>query len=297
MEEGSMRCDANISVRLKGAPKFGTRAEVKNMNSIRNVQRAIEHEIKRQIDLIEAGGIVVQETRTFDAVSGTTMSMRSKEMAHDYRYFPEPDLQPVTVSQEYIGKIKSTLPPLPSELFLRYTKELGLPEYDAYQLTDDKAVALFFEELMKHTANAKSAANWIMGEIRSWLNENGKEIHQFVLQPAQIAAIIALIDSGKVSHTVAAQQIFPKLTEHPDKTPLQIAEENNLIQESDEGALLEFVKQAITNVGSAKVAEYKGGKKGLVGLFMGEVMKLSKGKADPKTANQLLVKQLEETEI
>lgn len=297
MEEGSMRCDANISVRLKGAPKFGTRAEVKNMNSIRNVQRAIEHEIKRQIDLIESGGTVVQETRTFDAVSGTTMSMRSKEMAHDYRYFPEPDLQPVTVSQEYIGKIKSTLPPLPSELFLRYTKELGLPEYDAYQLTDDKAVALFFEELMKHTANAKSAANWIMGEIRSWLNENGKEIHQFVLQPAQIAAIIALIDSGKVSHTVAAQQIFPKLTEHPEKTPLQIAEENNLIQESDEGALLEFVKQAIVNVGSAKVAEYKGGKKGLVGLFMGEVMKLSKGKADPKTANQLLVKQLEETEI
>ncbi|MBX7095065.1 MAG: Asp-tRNA(Asn)/Glu-tRNA(Gln) amidotransferase subunit GatB [Flavobacteriales bacterium] len=294
MEEGSMRCDANISVMLKGSEKFGTRAEVKNMNSIRNVQRAIEFEIKRQIELIESGGTVVQETRSFDAVSGGTISMRSKEMAHDYRYFPEPDLPPVTVTSEYIQEVKNHLPPLPAELFKRYTSEFGLSEYDAYQLTDHKSVALFFEELIKHTKNYKSAANWIMGDVRSWLNENGKEIEEFPLSPAKIADLIALIDSGKVSHTVAAQSIFPVLISSPEKTPLQIAEENNLIQESDQDALLGFIHQAIENIGPAKLAEYKGGKKGLVGLYMGEVMKLSKGKADPKNTNQLLIKTLDE---
>lgn len=297
LEEGSMRCDANISVRLKGSEKFGTRAEVKNMNSIRNVQRAIEFEIKRQIDIIESGGTIVQETRSFDAVNGSTISMRSKEMAHDYRYFPEPDLPPVKVTQEYIAKVKSELPPLPAELFLRYTRELGLPEYDAYQLTDHKAVALFFEELITHTSNYKSAANWIMGEIRSWLNENGIEIDRFPLEAKKIADIIALIESGKVSHTVAAQTIFPALISEPHKTPIQIAEEKNLIQESDEDALLSFIRQAITNIGPAKLAEYKSGKNGLVGLYMGEVMKLSKGKADPKSTNQLLIKTLNETEL
>lgn len=297
MEEGSMRCDANISVMLKGADKFGTRAEVKNMNSIRNVQRAIEHEIKRQVDLIESGGTVVQETRTFDAVSGTTMSMRSKEMAHDYRYFPEPDLAPVKLTQEYINEVKQNLPPLPSALFSKYHNELGLSEYDSYILTDHKAFALYFEELIKHTSNYKSAANWMMGEIKSWLNENAIEIEAFPLSAKTIADIIALIDSGKISHTAAAQTVFPKLIGSPEKSPIKVAEENNLIQESNDDALLEFVKQAISNIGSQKVQEYKGGKTGLVGLFMGEVMKLSKGKADPKKANQLLVKTLEETEV
>lgn len=297
MEEGSMRCDANISVRKKGSQEFGTRTETKNINSIRNVQRAIEFEIKRQIDVLEAGGTVVQETRSFDAPTGGTMSMRSKEMAHDYRYFPEPDLPPVKVSQEYIANVKAALPPLPAELFLRYTKELGLPEYDAYQLTDHKPIALFFEELIKHTGNYKSAANWIMGEVRSWLNENGLEIEDFPLPASRIAEIIALIDASKVSHTVASQTIFPALIANPEKTALRIAEEKNLIQESDSGALIGFIREAIKNIGPDKLAEYKGGKKGLVGLYMGEVMKLSKGKADPKSTNQLLVKTLDETTL
>lgn len=296
MEEGSMRCDANISVMLKGSDTYGTRAEVKNMNSFRNVQRAIEFEIIRQIDLIEAGGTVVQETRSFDAVNGTTISMRSKEMAHDYRYFPEPDLSPIKITQEYLDSVEKNLPPLPNELFKKYHNELGLSEYDAYLITDQKEMALYFEELISHTKNFKSAANWLMSEIRGWLNENAKEITQFPVHAKTIAELISIIDNGKISHTVASQHVFPALILEPNKSPLTIAEEKNLIQESNQDALLDYVKQAIKNVGPQKVAEYKNGKTGLVGLFMGELMKLSKGKADPKTANQLLVKTLEETE-
>jgi aspartyl-tRNA(Asn)/glutamyl-tRNA(Gln) amidotransferase subunit B len=297
MEEGSMRCDANISVRLRGVEKFGVKVEVKNMNSIRNVHRAIEFEIKRQIDAIEKNEIIYQETRNFDAVNGVTNSMRSKEMAHDYRYFPEPDLQPLFVSQEYIDGIKKTLPPLPLELFARYTKELGLTEYDAYQLTESKAVAIYFEELIRHTSNHKAAANWIMGSVRSWLNENGKEIDEFPLKPSAIAELIAMIDSALISNSAASQVIFPEMVLQPSKTARTIAEEKNLLQESDAGALKEFVTQAILNIGMEKVVEYKKGKNTLVGLFMGEVMKLSKGKADPKVARQLLVQALEETEV
>lgn len=297
MEEGSMRCDANISVMLKGAKEFGTRAEVKNMNSFRNVQRAIEYEINRQIDIIEAGKTVTQETRSFDAVNGTTVSMRSKEMAHDYRYFPEPDLSPVKITQEYLDQVKATLPPLPNFLFKKYHLELGLSEYDAYLITEQKEVSLYFEELILHSKNYKSAANWLMSDIRGWLNENAKEITEFPVSAASIASLIDLIDQGKISHTVASQHVFPQLILEPQKSPLKIAEEKNLIQESNEDALLEFVKAAIKNVGDQKVTEYKNGKTGLVGLFMGELMKVSKGKADPKTANQLLVKTLNEIEL
>lgn len=291
MEEGSMRCDANISVMLKGSKKFGTRNEVKNMNSIRNVQRAIEYEVKRQIEAIENGEEIMQDTRSFDAVAGTTFVMRSKELANDYRYFPEPDLQPVIVSQEYIEKVKSTLPPLPNDLFRKYIS-LGLSAYDAGVLTDSKEIALFFEEIIAETKNTKAASNWLTVQVKSYLNDNALHISDFKLTPKRIAELVDFIDSGKVSHTIATQKIFPKMLEEPGKSAAQIAEENNWIQESDSGALTEFVKQAIAKY-PEKVVEYKNGKVSLLGLFMGEVMKLSKGKADPKITTELVKQELE----
>jgi len=292
MEEGSMRCDANVSVRLKGEKEFGKRTETKNMNSIRNVQRAIEYEVKRQIDAIENGEVISQDTRSFDAVAGTTFVLRSKEMANDYRYFPEPDLQPVIVSQEYIAKVKSTLPPLPHELFKKYLS-LGLSEYDAGVLTDSKEIALYFEEIITKTKNAKGASNWLTVQIKSFLNDNAIHISEFKLKPQRIAELVDLIDSGKVSHTIATQKIFPQMIEDPEKNPSQIAEENNWIQESDSSALAELAKQAIAKY-PEKVAAYKAGNVNLLGLFMGEVMKLSKGKADPKLTSELVKKMLEE---
>jgi aspartyl-tRNA(Asn)/glutamyl-tRNA(Gln) amidotransferase subunit B len=292
MEEGSLRCDANVSVMLKGAGKFGRRVEVKNMNSIRNVKLAIEHEIVRHIDLIEAGGTVDQDTRSFDAVKGETFSLRSKEMANDYRYFPEPDLQPVIVTQDYVEKVRATLPPLPDELFKKYKKELSLSDYDASFLTETKSIALYFEELVSKTKNYKAAANWMMGAVKNHLNENAITIAQFPIATDKIAALIQLIDDGKVSSTVATQTIFPALITEKNKSPLQIAEELNLLQESNADALQEIVQEALAKF-PEKVAEYKSGKIGLIGLFMGEVMKLSKGKADPKIANDLMKKELE----
>jgi len=292
MEEGSLRCDANISVMLKGSKKFGRRVEVKNMNSMRNVQRAIEHEIMRQIDAIEKGEIIAQDTRSFDAVAGTTFSMRSKEAENDYRYFPEPDLQPVLVTEEYISSIKALLPALPNDLFNKYTKQLKLTTYDASVLTEIKSFALYFEELIKHTTNYKAAANWMMGAVKSYLNESATEIEKFPITPQRLAQLIKLVDDSKVSNTVATQTIFPKMLSEKTKTPIQIAEENNLVQESNQDALTELVKQALAKY-PEKVTEYKNGKIGVLGLFMGEVMKLSKGKADPKVANELMKKMLE----
>lgn len=286
MEEGSLRCDANVSVRLKGASTFGKRTEVKNMNSIRNVQRAIEFEAKRQIEAIEKGEEISQDTRSFNAVTGETFILRSKEMANDYRYFPEPDLQPVIVSQEYIAKVKSTLPPLPNELFKKYTT-LGLSSYDAGVLTESKEIALFFEEIISTTKNVKSAANWLTVQIKSYLNENALHISEFKITPQRIAQLVDFIDSGKVNHTIATQKLFPKMMEELDKSPAQIAEQNSWIQESDTGALAAFVQQALDKY-PEKVIEYNSGKENLLGLFMGEVMKLSKGKADPKVATTLV---------
>ena len=292
MEEGSMRCDANVSVRLKGSNEFGQRTETKNLNSIRNVYRAIEFEMKRQIDEIEAGNEIKMETRGFDAVKGITISQRSKEMAHDYRYFPEPDLQAIYVREDYIQKVKEALPPLPKELFEKYTQTLQLSDYDAEVITEDKAFALYYEALIKHTSNYKAAANWMMGAVKSYLNDNAKGIEEFPIQAEQLAELLILVDEGAISNTVANQKVFPKLIESPSKSPKAIAEENNWLQESDTNALDEFVNLALAKF-PEKVEEYKSGKKGLLGLFMGEVMKISQGKADPKVANELLRKKLE----
>jgi aspartyl-tRNA(Asn)/glutamyl-tRNA(Gln) amidotransferase subunit B len=293
MDEGSMRCDANVSVMLKEASEFGNRCEVKNMNSIRNVARAIDYEAKRQVDEIEKGNKISQDTRSFEAVSGTTFLLRSKEQANDYRYFPEPDLQPVIVSTQYIDEIKSTLPPLPQQLIVKYINELGLNEYDATHITENKQTAIYFEELLKHTKSSKTAANWLMGTVRSYLNENAIDIENFALSPSKLAELISLVEDGKVSITVATQQIFPILINNSTITPIQIAEENNWIQVSDEGSIESIAREVIARFPD-KVAEYKNGKKGLIGMFMGEVMKASKSKADPKVASAIVTKLLEE---
>ena len=291
MEEGSLRCDANVSVRLVGVSEFGTKVEVKNMNSIRNVQRAIEFEVLRQIEVLENGGSLAQETRAFDALKGITISMRSKEAANDYRYFPEPDLPPISITKEQIEHVALEMPALPRALFQRYTKEFGLSEYDAYNITDNKGIALYYESILVHTKNYKSAANWLMGDVKSYLNEFGIEMEKFPIKPLVIAQLIHLVEEGKVSSSVASQHIFPALIES-EETPLQIAERLNLMQNSDEDALKGFILK-VFELHADEVTRYRAGEKQLTGFFMGQLMKVSQGKADPKLANGLLRQMLD----
>lgn len=292
MEEGSLRCDANVSVRKIGAEEFGTKVEVKNMNSIRNVHRAIEFEIERQINAVENGEPISQETRSFDAVNGSTISMRTKEAANDYRYFPEPDLQPIYVSQEHIAQVKSEMPVLPGELYKKYTEELQLSDYDTSILISSKSFANYFETLIGFTSNYKSAANWMIGDVRSYLNQQGKGIEEFPLTPARIAELIQLIDEGKISVSIASQRLFSVMLERPEVSPLKLAEELNLIQDSDEGAIKDIISGVLAQHVD-EVGRYKGGDKQLIGFFMGQLMKASQGKADPKEANRLLREMLE----
>jgi aspartyl-tRNA(Asn)/glutamyl-tRNA(Gln) amidotransferase subunit B len=292
MEEGSLRCDANISVRLRGANEFGTKVEVKNMNSMRNVQRAIEFEIDRQIEVLENGGELTMETRQYDALKNLTLSMRSKEAANDYRYFPEPDLTPLKVTVDQINAIKSEMPALPRDLFLKYTSEYGLSEYDAYNLTDNKAIALYYESVLKHTKEYKMAANWMMGDIKSYLNSQGKEMEYFPISAEKIAELITIIQEGKISNTIASQNVFPEMLISPNKSPLTIAEQMNLIQDSNEDAILGFIAEVIKQH-PEEVSRYKNGEKQLTGFLMGQLMKISKGKADPKSANQMLRNELD----
>jgi len=287
MEEGSLRCDANISVMLKGAEKFGTKVEVKNMNSFRNVQRAIAYEVERQIAILEAGGEIDSETRGFDAATGTTSGQRSKETLNDYRYFPEPDLPPLIIDDEWLHRMQAELPALPQQLYARFTGELGLSDYDASVLIDQKDVALYFDELARLTPNAKAAANWVMGPVKSYLNERALTMADFPLDVAQLAGIIELIDAGKLNYSVASKQLFPHLLEHPTANATGAAESLGLLVSTDSGELEGLVQQVLA-ANPAKVAEYKAGKKSLTGMFMGELMKLTGGKADPKLANQLL---------
>jgi len=292
MEEGSMRCDANISVRLKGAEKLGNRCEVKNLNSIRNVQRAIEHEFLRQIEVIEAGGVIDQNTLNFDADTGETSVLRSKEMANDYRYFPDPDLPPVIITEDEVQSIRKAMPALPKELYNKYTGQLGLSVYDASVITADKELVMYFEALISQTNYYKAAANWIMGSVKSYLNENNLHMGEFPLSPIKLADIIHLVESGKVSNSVATHKIFPELVKNPDKTAMQIAEEQNLIIDQNSPDVDVFIRETLAKHPD-KVIEYHKGKKGVLGLFMGEIMKSSKGKIDPKKTNQLLIEVLE----
>lgn len=291
MEEGSMRCDANVSVMLKDAEAYGKKVEVKNMNSIRNVQRAIDHEIERQIREIEKGNVIISETRTFDASSGKTSGMRTKEELNDYRYFPDPDLSPVQISEQWLADIRATMPALPQELFARFIQHYGLPEYDAQVLTESKDIALYFDRLCSHTANYKAASNWVMGPVKSYLNEFSLSADEFPVPVQKMADLIALIDSGQVSFTVASQRLFPELLKNPNKSALEVARQLNLLQDSSLDSLQPIIDAVIKEF-PLKVEEYQNGKKGIISMFMGEVMKRSKGKADPKVATELLTKKL-----
>ena len=291
MEEGSLRCDANVSVRLKGTEEFGTKVEVKNMNSSRNVKRAIEFEIERQINLIENGVNIDHETRSFNAANSTTVSMRHKEEANDYRYFPEPDLQPVIVTNLYIKKIKQLMPPLPNELLLKFTENFGLTDYDAGVLVEEKEIALYFNKVCCFVKNYKLAANFLNGVIKSYLNENGKKIQDLEINSERLAELINTVDDGLVSNTIATSKLFEILL-ISNKPIVEIISENNWKQESNKDALNDYIIKAVSKY-PEKVIEYKSGKRGLIGLFMGEVMKISKGQADPKLANKLLKTELE----
>lgn len=290
LEEGSLRCDANISVRKKGSTTLGTRTEIKNLNSFRNVQRAIEHEAIRQIDLLEKGETIAQETRGFDAIEGLTYSQRSKEQAHDYRYFPEPDLAPVSLTEEYLNGIKNALPELPRAMKDRFVKDYGLSQYDANILAENKDLAQFYSDVLNHTQHYKSAANWMLGSVKSHLNELGLHITEFSISPERIAQLVNLIAEGTVNNSIAAQKLFPAMLTSKD-TAKEIANRLNLIQDVDSNEIEAIAKEALAKY-PEKVAAYKAGNKNLLGLFMGEFMKMAKGKANPKEANIILQKLL-----
>jgi aspartyl-tRNA(Asn)/glutamyl-tRNA(Gln) amidotransferase subunit B len=292
MEEGSLRCDVNISVMPVGSKVFGTKVEIKNMNSMRFIQKAIEYETIRQIEAVENGDKLIQETRSFDPATGRTSGMREKETQNDYRYFPEPDLVPLTISEAWLSEVKNMMPALPWELFEKFITTYNLPEYDANVLTDSREVAEYFEATCSFTKNYKAVSNWIMGSVKSHLNDNNLEINELSLTPERLGALINLIDEGKVSTSTAAQQIFPEMLIDVTKTPLQIAEAKNLIQQSNTDTLQALINEVLAK-NPAKVKEYKSGKKGLLGMFMGEIMKKSKGSADPKITTELLQKTLE----
>lgn len=292
MEEGSMRCDANVSVRRKGETALGTKVEVKNLNSIRNVRRAIEFEARRLVDLLAADKPIQQQTRSFNAADGTTFALRTKEEANDYRYFTDPDLPPFAVTDEFLESIRASIPPLPEELVIRYTRELQLPEYDARVIADDKDSAGYFERLISHTSSYKAAANWMLGPVRSALNERNIHWKEVPVPPENLAALIKLVEEGRVSFSIAAERIFPAMMQEPGRQPLDTALSLNLLQSSDTSEIAAWIEQALAGMPD-KVSEYKKGKKGLIGLFVGEVKKLSKGKADPKLTNQLLLEKLE----
>ncbi len=290
MEEGSLRCDANVSIRLKGEKVLGTKVEVKNLNSIRNVKKAIEVEISRMIEEVEKGNAIKQQTRSFDATTNTTFSLRDKEEANDYRYFPDPDLPAFVLTDEYIKSVEKALPILPESIFIRYQQKYGLSNYDAAQLSEDKATANYFEQVIKHTVLYKTAANWMLGPIRQFLNAQQKDFSDFNLQPILLVELMQLVEDGKVNFSVAALKILPVLIER-NESALRIAEELQLMQVSDTGELAIWIEEALESMPD-KVAEYKKGKKGLIGLFIGEVKKRSKGKADPKLVTQLVQEKL-----
>ena len=284
LEEGSMRCDANISIMPKGSDTFGTRAEIKNVNSFSALQRAIEFEIDRQIEIVEEGGQVVQETRLWDDNAKETRSMRGKEDAHDYRYFPEPDLKPLVISREWVKEIQDKMPELPAQKRARY-QGLGLSEYDANVVVEQMELALFFDRVFELGANAKTAVNFIMGEIAAYLKEEKLELKETQLTPENLAELITLIEKGTISNNIGKQIIVEMM--QTGKAASKIVEEKGLSQISDEGTIKEIV-QKVVDANPNQVAAYKGGKVQLFGFFVGQVMKETKGRANPKTVNDLL---------
>ena len=289
MEEGSMRCDANISIRPKGDTKLGTRTEVKNMNSFRNVQKAIDYEIDRQINLVEDGGKVIQQTLLWNADQNKATSMRGKEEAHDYRYFPDPDLMPIVVSKEWKDEIMLTMPELPVKRKERFINELSLPEYDAEVLTSQKDIADYFEEVLKETNNTKIASNWVMGDVLKIINEQKLEFSKFPVSPSNLGKLINLIGTNKISSKIA-KDVFPIMLEN-DQDPNIIVKEQNLLQITDTSAIESAIDNVINN-NPGQVEEFKSGKEKVIGFFVGQVMKETKGKANPQLVNEILREKL-----
>ncbi len=289
MEQGSLRCDANVSIRPVGQKEYGTRAEVKNINSFKFVEKALEYEIKRQIKVLEEGGKIIQETRLWDSNKGITESMRGKEEAHDYRYFPEPDLVPITVEQKWIDEIKASLPELPDAKSKRFASEYGLPEDDADLLTSEKALAEWFEEAVKAGGHPKAAANWMMGELMRLLNEENKFIEECRLKPKQLVGMLKLMDKGTISGKIA-KVVFEEMYK-TGKDAESIVKEKGLVQISDEGAIEKAVDEVIAK-NPKEVERFKAGDEKLLGFFVGQIMKFTKGKANPRIVNEMVKKRL-----
>jgi aspartyl-tRNA(Asn)/glutamyl-tRNA(Gln) amidotransferase subunit B len=292
MEEGSLRCDANVSVRPVGQTAFGVKTEVKNLNSFRYVHKAIEYEVDRQVDLLESGGRVVQETRLFDSSGGATHSMRSKEEAHDYRYFPEPDLPPLVVDAARIERARAAMPELPEARRARFVAAYGLPEYDAGVLTQSAALAEYYEQVARDAGNPKAASNWVMGELLRTLKERGTEIGDVPLPARALAGLIRLIDSNVLSSSTA-KDVFARMYDSGRNADEIVAAEG-LAQMDDESALHAIVRDVIAGNPDA-IAQVRAGKQNAFGFLVGQVMKQSGGKANPKVANQLLKRELEGT--
>lgn len=289
MEQGSLRCDANVSIRPVGQKEFGIRAEVKNINSFKFVEKALEYEIKRQIKVIEEGGKIIQETRLFDSSTGTTQSMRSKEEAHDYRYFPEPDLVPITVEQKWIDEIKASLPELPDAKRERFVSEYGLPEYDADFLISERSLAGWYEDVVKAGGQPKAAANWMMVELTKLLNDENKTIEECSLKPEQLAGMLKLIDNGTISGKIA-KTVFEEMYKS-GKDADAVVKEKGLVQISDSSEIEKAVDEVISK-NPKEVERFKSGDEKLIGFFVGQIMKATKGKANPQMVNELLKKKL-----
>ena len=290
MEEGSLRCDANVSVRLKGAEEYGTRTEIKNMNSFKSVEKAIEYEAQRHIDILESGGTIVQETRLWDADKQETRSMRSKEFAHDYRYFPDPDLVPVQIGNEMLERLKQELPEFPEARAERFVREFGIPDYDAGVLTAERDVADYFEEVVRACGDAKAASNWVMGEVLRTLKEKNIPVVSFSVSPERLGGLIGLIAGGTISNTIA-KQVFERMLETGDDAEA-IVEKESLAQVSDT-AELEKVVQEVIDANPGQVEQYRSGKTRVFGFFVGQCMKAMKGKANPVVVNEILKQRLE----
>ena len=291
LEEGSMRCDANISIMPKGSKEYGTRAEIKNINSFSALERALEYEIDRQIEIVEEGGEVVQETRLWNDDTRETKSMRSKEDANDYRYFPEPDLMPLEISREWVEEIRAKMPELPNQKRARYQEKLGLSEYDAHILVEQMPSALFFDKVIELGANPKTAVNFMMGEIAAYLKENHCEITETKLTPENLAELIAMIEKGTISNNIGKQILVEDMLPTGEKASA-IVEKKGLSQISDEGAITDMVKK-IVEAHPAEVESYRNGRTNLLGFFVGQVMKETKGRANPQTVNKYVKEFLE----
>lgn len=293
MEQGSMRCDVNVSVRPAGAEKLGERCEIKNVNSMRFARRAIEYEQRRQIELLRAGRSVQQQTLNFDPETGVTSPLRDKEEAHDYRYFPEPDLPPVPITAGVLERFRSEMPELPWEARERLSTQYGLPEYDLQLLSEEKAPLEFFESVAQHCRHYKAIANLLINKVLPFLKEKGMPPAAFPVDAARLAAFVEMIEGGTVAGAKAYQYILPVLIEHPQRQPIDLARELNLLQNSDADQLGAEIESILAKHPD-KVERYRKGKKGLIGFFIGELMKATGGKADAKVAQQLLRERLEQ---